>query len=138
VRTSFNWAQLARLWPKAYASAALLHDQNSAVLNQLRELRATLAGHTARLERVEEHVDRIDGQLRDIHLLIARALERDAAGRLGAGNPEDARSEESATPQRSVDRRQQGRPQDRPVDRLEERVTDVERRLAMVEERLEG
>ena len=131
MRTRFNWAQLC---PKACASPAVLHDQSSAVLNQLRELRATLAGHTARLERVEEHVDQIDGQLRDIHLLIARALEQGAASRL---RPLESGGESfvaSATSQNGP-----GGPQDgRPEDRLEHRVLVIERRLAKVEDRLGG
>jgi archaellum component FlaC len=135
VRTRFKWAQL---WPKAHASAAPLHDQTSVVLNQLRELRATLAGHTARFDRVEERVDRIDEQLRDIHLLVARALAPGAANRLGLRNSADESPEGSSTCQGGFD----GRPEDRsgnsPEDRLEDRVSDIERRLARVEERLDG
>lgn len=138
MRTSFNWPQL---WPKAPASAAIPHEQGSAVINQLRELRATLAGHTARLDRVEEHVVRIDGQLHDIHLLIARALDQGAArdqgaaGRLSLSNPGDGESSEGiAVGQRRAD----GRKEDRAEDRLEERVSDIERRLARVEDRLDG
>jgi hypothetical protein len=140
VRPRFSWPQL---WPKAYASGAMLHDQNSTVLSQLRELRATLAGHTARLERVEGHVDRIDGQLRDIHLLVARALEPAPASRPRI--PGEDGPEANATCQRHSGC-PGGHPGDPPEDplqggrggSLEERVSDIEHRLARVEERLDG
>jgi hypothetical protein len=109
--------------------------ESSAVAHQLRELRAALAGHTARFDRVEEHVARIDHQLRDIHLLIARALDQGAASRVGLLTPGGAEnSEESSVCERRVDSRQE----ERPEDRLEQRVSGIERRLARVEDRLDG
>jgi hypothetical protein len=111
---------------------------HSAVLSQLRVLRATLAGHTARFDQVEAHFDRIDEQLRDIHLVVARALEQGAVYRLSLRHSDDDSPYRSATGKRDLHRHQEDRPGNTREDSLEDRVSDIERRLARVEERLQG
>jgi hypothetical protein len=66
-------------------------DADSVVLAQLREIRATLAGHSARFDRMEarfaqidEHFDQIDKRFDDLHDLVKDAQ------RLAMANQTDA------------------------------------------------
>src|SRR5262245_14512971 len=114
------------------------HDQSIAIVNQLRELRATVAGHTARFDRVEAPIGRIDEQLRDIHLLVARALGQGAASRLAPSSSSDVTREGGQACRVGLGRRPEARAEDSSESRLEERVADIEHRLATVEEKLGG
>jgi hypothetical protein len=89
-------------------------EPDNPVLTQLREIRATLAGHTARFDRLE----------RDFNVLrhfVNRALVPGTTAVLGTAEPDE-------------DHRQGGAHH----KSLDERVSSIEQRVAKIEDRLDG
>jgi hypothetical protein len=92
----------------------MTYEPDNPVLNQLREIRAALAGHTARFDRLEKDFN----ELRHLvnHVLVPgttvepRAREPDEHRNLGEAHHK----------------------------RTDERVSSIEQRVARIEERLDG
>lgn len=89
-------------------------EHDNPVLTQLREIRATLAGHTARFDRLER-------DFREQRNLVNRACVLDTTAALGTGEPTEDRG--------------QGQADHKSMD---ERVSSIEQRVAKIEERLDG
>ena len=89
-------------------------EHDNPVLTQLREIRATLAGHTARFDRLER-------DFRELRNLVNRARVLDTTAAPGTGEPTEDRGQGEAD-HKSMD----------------ERVSSIEQRVAKIEERLDG
>lgn len=103
-------------------------DADSLILAQLREIRATLAGHSVRFDRIGEHFaqlderfDQIEKRFDDLNDLVGHVQGLAVAGQLKARDLET--------------RHTTGEMWQR---RLDERVDQIERRLREIEERSEG
>jgi hypothetical protein len=89
-------------------------EDDNPVLTQLREIRATLAGHTARFDRLERDFNKLQH-------LVSRALALGTTGEPETGEPEETQ-EQGETHHKSLD----------------ERVSSIEQRVAKIEERLDS
>ena len=89
-------------------------EHDNPVLTQLREIRATLAGHTARFDRLER-------DFRELRNRVNRALPLGTTAELGTGHPSEDR--------------EQGEAHHKSMD---ERVSSIEQRVAKIEQRLDG
>jgi hypothetical protein len=92
----------------------MTQEPETPVLGQLREIRATLAGHTVRFDRIEK-------DLNELRHLVKQALTPGAAAAPGTRQADDGR-EQSEAYRKSMD----------------ERVSSIEQRVAKIEERLDG
>jgi hypothetical protein len=88
-------------------------EPDNAVLTQLREVRATLAGHTARFDRLERDFN-------ELRRLVKRALVLSTTTELATREPDENHEQGEAHPS------------------MEERVSSIEQRVAKIEERLGG
>ncbi|HEY1245694.1 MAG TPA: hypothetical protein VGF29_12790 [Hyphomicrobiaceae bacterium] len=102
----------------------MAYEPDNLVLLQLREIRATLAGHSSRFDRIEERFgkidkrfDRIDKRFDEFHLLVGYTLSVSQTSYLKVQEFEQ-RHELSEGEQR----------------RMSDRMEDVERRLSNLEE----
>jgi hypothetical protein len=97
----------------------MANEPDNLVLVHLREIRATLADHSARFDRMDGRFDQLDKRFEDFHELTSHAL------RLSTSN--DLRM-------RDLDRRyefsegEQRRMADR-MDEFERRLSDLERKI---------
>jgi hypothetical protein len=87
-------------------------ESDNAVLTQLREIRAALAGHTTRFDRLERDFD-------ELRHLVRRALVLWRAA-LGNRNSDEHQEQGEAHP-----------------TSMDERVSHIEQRVAKIEERLD-
>jgi hypothetical protein len=89
-------------------------EHDNPVLIQLREMRATLAGHTARFDRLER-------DFKELRHLVNRALVPGTTAELGTGKPDEDHGQGEAHHKS-----------------LDERVSSIEQRVANIEDRLDG
>jgi len=96
-------------------------EPDNLVLFQLREIRATLAEHSARFDRMDTRFDQLDKRFDDFHALTSHTLM------LGTTN---------ALKSQELERRQEfGEGEQR---RIRERMDELERRLSKVEEKIDS
>ena len=98
----------------------MANEPDNLVLVQLREIRATLAEHSARFDRMDERFDQLDKRFEDFHALTSHTLTPGTANHLKSQELE-RRYEFSEGEQR----------------RLSDRMDDFERRLSKVEDKLD-
>jgi hypothetical protein len=91
----------------------MTYEPDNAVLNQLREIRAILAGHTARFDRLEKDFN-------ELRHLVNHALV--------PGTTVEPRARQPG------EHHDQGEPHHK---RTDERVSSIEQRVARIEERLD-
>jgi uncharacterized protein YdcH (DUF465 family) len=91
-------------------------DPDNPALTQLREIRATLAGHTARFDRLERDFN-------ELRHLVHRALVLGTTAEVGTKAPDESHGEahHESMHHKSID----------------ERITSIEQRVAKIEERLD-
>jgi hypothetical protein len=97
----------------------MANEIDNLVLLQLREIRATLAGHSARFDQIDKRFDQLDRRFEDVHALTNHTLMLSTANDLRMREL-DRRYEFSEGEQRRVADR---------MDDLERRLSEVERRL---------
>src|SRR5262245_5730287 len=97
----------------------MANEANNLVLVQVREIRATLAEHSAQFVRMNERFDQLDKRFEDFHALTSHTLM------LGTTN---------SLKSQDLERRYEfGEGEQR---RLSDRMDDFERRLTKVEDQL--
>jgi hypothetical protein len=98
----------------------MANEADNLVLVQLREIRATLAGHSERFDRIDQRLDKMDRRFEDFHALTSHTLNLNTANHLRMREFEQ-RHEFSEGEQR----------------RMTERMDDFERRLFRVEDKID-
>ena len=105
----------------------MANESDSLVLAQLREIRATLAGHSARFDRIDERFvqidrrfDQLDKRFDDFHALVNHTLGLSTTNYLRL-REFDQRHELGEGHQR----------------RMDERMDEIERRLSWVEKKID-
>ena len=92
----------------------MTQESDNLVLNQLREIRATLAGHTLRFDRLEKDFS-------ELRHFVNHALVLGTTAEPRTREPDEHRDQGEAHHRR-----------------IDERVSSIEQRVAKIEERLDG
>ncbi|MGH9673019.1 MAG: hypothetical protein ACRD44_07540 [Bryobacteraceae bacterium] len=97
----------------------MAHEPDNLVLVQLREIRTTLADHSARFDQMDKRFDQLDKRFEDFHALTNHTLMLSTANDLRMRDL-DRRYEFSEGEQRRITDR---------MDDFERRLSEVERKL---------